>query len=343
MTLLELLRPLRRMRRMVPPAVVLAVAGLVTATAFATSAVVPQNTAPPSIGGSAREGQTLTASNGSWSGNPTSFNYSWQRCSATGTDCASITGATNRTYTPGAADVDHKLRVVVTAVNADGQTAANSAPTYVVSGGNAPVSTAKPAVSGSATVGEELTASNGTWTGGATSFAYQWQRCDSAGTGCADATDATSKTYGVRTADVGKRLRVQVTAKNASSSSTASSDPTAVVSSAGGGGTTTVTTAGNRAPTISFISLKRSGARVTARFRACDDRSATVTVVERDVKLGVAAYTRRFAAPARPCRTAVRSWTPPARFRKGGRYTATLRAVDKSGKTSRTVSRSLSF
>ena len=73
MTLLELLRPLGRLRSIVPPAVVLAVAGLVTAAAWATVAVVPQNTAPPTVSGSAREGQTLTANNGTWSGNPTSF------------------------------------------------------------------------------------------------------------------------------------------------------------------------------------------------------------------------------------------------------------------------------
>jgi hypothetical protein len=338
---LDFLRRVGRVRPIVPPAVVLTAAGLLTAVAWATAAAVPQNTSPPTISGSAREGQTLTASNGTWSGNPTSFSYAWQRCSSTGTDCASIPDATNRTYTPGSADVDHRLRVVVTARNADGQSNASSAPTDVVSGGNAPVNTAKPTISGTPKVGEELTASPGTWTGGATSFAYQWQRCDVAGTGCTDVSDATGKTYGVRTADVGHRPRVQVTAKNASSSSTASSDPTAVVQAAGGG-TTTVTTAGNRAPTISFLSLKRQGIRVTARFRVCDDGFKAVTIVQRDVKTGVAAYTRRFSSLARPCRTPTRSWTPPARFRHG-RYTATLRAVDKSGRSSRTVSRSLSF
>src|SRR5436305_558756 len=82
------------------------------------------------------------------------------------------------------------------------------------------------------------TASNGTWTGGATSFTYQWQRCTSSTT-CANVDGATARTYGVRSADVGNTLRVAVTAHNSSgSTATASSDQTATVT----GNTTTVVT-----------------------------------------------------------------------------------------------------
>jgi hypothetical protein len=318
-------------------AVLLAAASAVwAASALAAVSAVPDNQMPPTISGSAREGQTLTTSNGTWANNPTSFRYQWQRCSQAGADCAAIASATSQSYTLASADVDHRLRVVVTAVNADGQSNATSQTTDVVSGGNAPTITANPQVSGSAIVGEELTATNGSWTGGATSFTFQWQRCDTVGGSCSDVTDATARRYGVRTADLGHRLRVVVTAKNASSSSSASSDATAVVRS----GSTPPRV--NKAPTIRFVSLWRSGTRVFARFRVCDDSPKPATVIQRDLKFGVRTYTRRYAVLVRPCKIATRNWTPPARFRHG-RYTATLRAVDKSGRTSQTVSRSLVF
>jgi len=47
-----------------------------------------------------------------------------------------------------------------------------------------PANTTPPAVSGSAQSGQALTASPGSWSGSPTSYAYQWQRCDSAGAAC---------------------------------------------------------------------------------------------------------------------------------------------------------------
>ena len=97
----------------------------------------------------------------------------------------------------------------------------------------APSNTSLPSISGSARDGSLLTASHGSWTNSPTSFAYQWQRCDAQGGGCADIPGATSNKYTVQTADVGHRLRVQVTATNSSGSGVAVSRPTGVVQPTG--------------------------------------------------------------------------------------------------------------
>ena len=200
----------------------------------AQSAVVkpaaPTNTALPAISGSAQEGQTLTASNGSWSGEPTSYAYQWQRCNSSGGSCAAITGATAQTYTAASADVGSTLRVAVTASNSGGASSPASSAQSAVVKPAAPTNTALPAISGSAQEGQTLTASNGSWSGEPTSYAYQWQRCNSSGGSCAAITGATAQTYTAASADVGSTLRVAVTASNSGgASSPATSAQTAVV------------------------------------------------------------------------------------------------------------------
>ena len=90
-------------------------------------------------------------------------------------------------------------------------------------------------ISGTAQVGQQLTASTGTWSGSPTSFAYQWRRCNSGGTGCADLPGAGTSTYAPVAADVGSTLRVRVTATNDAGSSSAESAPSAVVTDAPSG------------------------------------------------------------------------------------------------------------
>ncbi len=301
------------------------------------AAAVPQNTAPPTISGTAREGQTLTAANGTWSNNPTSFAYQWQRCAADGSSCSAIAGATAKTYTLAAADVDHRVRVAVTASNADGQASATSRTTGLVSSSTAPVNTAKPQVTGVVQVGEELTATNGTWTGGVRTFAYRWERCPAGGTVCTPIVGATAKTYTIHSADTGSSLRVVVTATNLSgSSASAASDRTAVVDERTTTVTaTTTTTAVNRAPTIALLRARLVGQRVYVRFRVCDDSGKALTVVERDTKRGLSSV-RRFTTGS--CGVFARHWLLKPYFRTG-RFTVSLRAQDRSGKQSRVVRR----
>jgi hypothetical protein len=97
----------------------------------------------------------------------------------------------------------------------------------------APSNTSLPSISGSARDGSLLTASHGSWTGSPTSYAYQWLRCDAEGGNCGSIAGATSDKYTVQTADVGHRLRVQVTATNKDGSGVAVSRPTGVVQPTG--------------------------------------------------------------------------------------------------------------
>jgi hypothetical protein len=194
----------------------------------------PENTLPPAVSGSAVQGQTLSASQGSWSNNPTGYAYQWRRCDTNGANCVDIGGATTQTYVLAAGDVGSTVRVAVTASNAGGSATAVSAPTGVVQAAPvAPVNTALPTISGTAQQGQTLTASQGSWSGTAPiSYAYQWRDCDGSGGNCVDIAGATSSTYLLAAGDVGSTVRVAVTASNAGGSATAVSAQTDVVQAA---------------------------------------------------------------------------------------------------------------
>src|SRR5215210_1652654 len=104
--------------------VLAAVAGFAD-SGTAAQQVKPTNTSPPTITGTAEEGATLTANNGTWTGTqPISFRYQWRRCDAQGNSCANIGGATNPSYALKKPDVGNTIRVLVEARNNDGTTTA---------------------------------------------------------------------------------------------------------------------------------------------------------------------------------------------------------------------------
>lgn len=90
------------------------------AAAFAQE--IPVNVTPPSISGTPKPGQTLTASPGEWAGEPTQFVYRWERCRKSNGTCAQLglESSGSQTYIVAPADALETLRVQVRAVNAAG-------------------------------------------------------------------------------------------------------------------------------------------------------------------------------------------------------------------------------
>jgi hypothetical protein len=119
-------------------------AALLPAVGSAQAQTAPANTAAPGILGTPVEGKTLTASNGTWSGSPTTFAYRWLRCPADAvaaaipSNCSVISGATKNSYKLLSADVGLRIRVRVIASNKDGSASAYAVATGVVTATVAP-------------------------------------------------------------------------------------------------------------------------------------------------------------------------------------------------------------
>jgi hypothetical protein len=104
-----------------------------------------------------------------------------------------------------------------------------------------PTNTADPTITGVALTGNTLQATPGSWspTTGVT-FGYRWLRCDPAGGDdssdktCATIDGATRQSYTLVSADIGKRVRVRVSASNKGGTTQATSAATSVVATPGG-------------------------------------------------------------------------------------------------------------
>lgn len=101
--------------------------GILLASVGNSYGSLPVNTVAPAITGTAEIGNTLTTSDGTWTGAPApTFTYQWQR----GT--TNIAGATSSTYTVQLEDEGSTIRCVVTATNSLGSVSANSASTSTI-------------------------------------------------------------------------------------------------------------------------------------------------------------------------------------------------------------------
>ena len=167
----------------------------------ATSAVVNVNDAPTgsvTIAGTATQGQQLTVSNTLADADGLgTISYQWK---AGGSD---ISGATSITYTLTEAEVGKTVTVVASYTDGHGtvEHVTSEATSAVANVNDAP--TGSVTIAGTATQGQQLTASNTLADlDGLGTISYQWQA------GGSDISGATSSTYTLREAEVGKTVTV---------------------------------------------------------------------------------------------------------------------------------------
>ena len=287
-----------------------------TVTSDATGPVAAEPnesaTGQPTISGTAQVGQDLSASvSGISDGNgltTVSYSYQWLRgetASAAGED---ISGATSATYRLVEADQGKYVRVRVNFQDDDGNAeTATSDATGPVSAEPNVAATGQPTISGTAQVGEDLTAGtsgisdgNGVTT---VSYSYQWLRGETASAAGEDISGATSATYRLVEADQGKYVRVRVSFQDDDGNSeTATSDTTGPVSAEANESATGQPTISGTAQVGEDLSASVSGIsdgnglanstysyqwlRAETASAAGEDisgaRSATYTVVEAD-------------------------------------------------------------
>ena len=186
---------------------------------FDQSLVAPVNTVRPALSGTARDGQTVQTSTGTWTGTaPITYTFAWRRCDTSGNNCVTIPSATSQSYVIVPADVGSKLYALVTATNAAGSASQRTYLSGTVLAAP-PLNTVRPALSGTARDGQTVQTSTGTWTGTAPiTYTFAWRRCDTSGNNCVTIPSATSQSYVIVPADVGSKLYALVTATNAAGS-----------------------------------------------------------------------------------------------------------------------------
>jgi hypothetical protein len=259
-----------------------------TSTATGPVSAAPQAGSPgPAVSGTPAPGQTLTASAGTWTGYPPpSFTYQWNRCDQNGQNCTPFgTASPTNTYTLQQSDAGSTFTVTVTATNSIGSAQATSAATSVVtSPASPPVNSGAPSISPTTpTVGQQLTADPGTWSGTAPiTYTYQWNRCDQSGQNCTGI--ASGQTYTAQPADAGSTLEVAVSASNSAGSSAnpVNSSPTQAVTEAPTGGTPTIsgtTTQGKVLTAAPGTWAAYPAPTYTYQWNRCDQNAQNCSVI----------------------------------------------------------------
>lgn len=161
----------------------------------------PVTVGSPTVIGTAKVGRVLSVHNTVAAPTNGRFSYQWYRNEDTWDEI----GTDARTYTTKPADLGEVVFVEVQAHSACASDTAYTPSTPAIAKGTftkAPV----PTVSGTFRKGHLLTAKPGAWTPAPTKLRYTWFR------GTSPIAGATSRTHTLVRADVGKRIRVRVTA-----------------------------------------------------------------------------------------------------------------------------------
>ncbi len=229
-----------------------------------------------------------------------------------------------------------------------------------------PANVSAPSISGSAVQGQALTEAHGSWSNSPTGYAYQWQRCDSAGAHCVAITGAGAPTYTLTAADVKSTIRVQETASNgAGAGAPASSSQTALVTAPSPPVVTgykitnsAFVVAAARTPIFASAAAKTPKHKKGTTFRYALSEAATVRIVISQRVSGRLKKAKVCVAPTRRLRKAKKctriiskgrltrtshqganavafSGRIGSRALKPGSYQATLIATDSALRTSR--------
>lgn len=154
----------------------------------------PEPLTEPSITGATRVGQTLTAVGATWPVSGDS-SFAWSVAGAS-------VGTGGATYVVKPEDLGKSVRLTETFVSPDHEVATATADSTVITRGSAPVATAATAITGTAQVGQALTAEAATWPLAGTS-SFVWS--------VAGTPVGTGKTYVVRPADLDQAITVTET------------------------------------------------------------------------------------------------------------------------------------
>ncbi len=203
-----------------------------------TTAVQPRPNSPatgaPTISGTAQVGETLTAdvSGITDADGLTNVSYTYQWIANDGATDTDIENATAATYILVTADQGKTIKAKVSFTDdANNSQTLTSAATPPVTRGNTPA-TGAPTISGTAQVGETLTAdiSGITDADGLTNVSYTYQWIANDGTTDTDIENATAATYILVPTDQGKTIKAKVSfTDDANNSQTLTSDATATV------------------------------------------------------------------------------------------------------------------